>query len=281
MLDSIRRPVIRTLALSSLVLACAPAERAAREDTTAGATRPAAGDTARTVDAAPDAALDTTAAATGALGPLLERALGPCDAGDAGALCYRAERRVDFAGDGRPFTIVVDARGPRPDSLAVQARVTRGDTTWYAAHWNTDMYGRYDATPLPSASDTVRRRTTAQLARLLRDDAFLPTRALQRGARDPERMLRETIAYDVAEARVRTRRGLAPADTLPHAALAEVGVAADPASPGARADSARVRTLADEVMGRLGWRFFRGGEYTSGIAWSDRERRFVTVYSCC
>ncbi|MGZ8492663.1 MAG: hypothetical protein ACXWZS_10730 [Gemmatirosa sp.] len=274
------RHTLRTLALATLVHACAPAERAPADSAT---TTAAPTDTSRPSHAAPDVALDTAAAATGALGPLLERAPGPCGAGGptADTLCYRAERRADLAGDGRPFTITVDARGPRPDSMAVHVRVARGDTTWYAAHWNTDMHGRYDAAPLPSASDSVRRRTTAHLARLLRDSAFLPVRAMQRGAQDPARMLRETIAYDVAESKVRARRGLAPSDTLPHDALREVSTAADPASPGARADSTRVRTLADEVIGRLGWRFHRGGEHTSGIAWSEGERRFVSVFSCC
>ena len=270
--------------------ACAPADRAPADTTrdTARDTSAVAVDPAGAAGGAAGGTLpafDTTAAATGALGPLLERPLGACAPVSGGSardtLCYEAVREVDLAGDGRRFTLTVEARGPSHDSMAVQARIVRDDTTWYAAHWNTVLYGRYDAKNLPSASDTVRRRTTAQLARLLRDDAFLPVRAMLRGAQDPARTLRETLAFDVAEATVRARRGLTPADTLSRAQLDEVNASLDPAARDGGTDSPRVRALADELMPKLGWRFFRGGEYTSGVAWSERERRMVVAHSCC
>jgi hypothetical protein len=258
-----------------------------------GEQRPAA-DSATSTEGAARAALppavpvlDTVAPAAGALGPLLASALGACDARaadvpPADTLCWHAERRVDFAGDGRPFTVSVDARGPAADSLAVRVRIVRDDTTWYAARWSSVMYGRYDDPAAAPSADSVGRRVDAQLQRLLADSAFRPVRALQRGAANEMQMLRETLAFDVAEARVRAARGLTPTDTLPIGALDAVYARLDSARiNGDGADAARVAALAIELRERLAWRFFQGGEHTTGVAWSAAERRFTLVYSCC
>jgi hypothetical protein len=85
-------------------------------------------------------------------------------------------------------------------------------------------------------------------------------------------MLRETIAFDVAVDAERRRLGLTPADTLPTSAAQ---------SPPPVSDTARVRALAAELRAAPAFRYFAGGEATYAVAWSPRERRFVTVYSCC
>jgi len=212
---------------------------------------------------------DTTAATAPA--PDRPATLGPC-ATPAGSdsLCFVGSRSYDFAGDGRPFRIEIDARGPAPDSLRVALRIVRNDSVYHRADWSTALYSRYDDGPV--SRDSTRRRAAAHLARLLGDSAFVPVRALLGGASAPDAMLREAIAFDVQGAEERRRRGLAPGDTLPIAARE---------SPAPGADSARVRALAAELRDATAYRYYAGGEATYAVAWSRAERRFVTVFSCC
>lgn len=228
------------------------------------ADRPAAADTAATADAvAPPATRAAAAPDSGVLAP--------CPPGGGrDALCFRAARTYDLAGDGRPFTLAVDARGPAPDSMRVALRITRGDTVLHRADWRTTLYGVYDATR-PSA-DSTRRRVAQHLARLLADSAFRPARAFLGGASNVDAMLREAIAFDVQVDAERTRRGLAPADTLPVAAAQ---------SPAAAADPARVRALVAELRDAPAFRYYAGGEASYVVAWSRAERRFVVVFACC
>jgi hypothetical protein len=142
------------------------------------------------------------------------------------------------------------------------------------------MYGRYDDERAPPPADSLRRRVDAQLARLLADSAFLTAGALQGGAANADAALRETLQFDAAEATVRAARRLTPADSLPPDALDATYARLDSAGPRA-ADARRAEALAAELRGRLAWRFFQGGENTTGIAWSAAERRFALVYSCC
>ena len=44
---------------------------------------------------------------------------------------------------------------------------------------------------------------------------------------------------------------------------------------------ARVESLVAELRDRPTFRYFAGGEATYAIAWSEEERRFVTVWACC
>jgi hypothetical protein len=185
-------------------------------------------------------------------------------------VCFRAERAHDFAGDGRPFTIAVEARGPRHDSLQVVLRIVRGDTVLYRDAWNTVLYGRYDARPVDA--DSARRRVEQHLARLLADSAFRPTIELLAGASDRERKLRETLAFDVSVAEERRRRRLGPTSRLPESVRQ---------SPRPTTDTGRVRALAAELRDRAAFRYSAGGEATYAVAWSPAERRFVVVYSCC
>ena len=188
----------------------------------------------------------------------------------ADTAAFHRERVVDFARDGHPFTIVVDARGPAADSLQVRLRIVRGDTVFHRADWTTRLYGTYDARPV--SPDSSRRRARAQLDRILSDSAFRPVPAFLGGARDRDALLREAIAFDVAVDAERTRLGLTHADSLPLAAAQ---------SPPPTTDSARVRALVAELRDVPAVRYHTGGEATYTIAWSPSERRFVTVVACC
>ena len=184
-------------------------------------------------------------------------------------VCFRDARAVDF-GAAEPFTIVVQARGPRADSMAVELRVERGDSVLYRDRWSTALYAAYDR---PRVSpDSARRRAEHHLGRLLADDAVRPARAFLTGASDVDAMLRDAIAFDVRVDGERRRRRLPPGAELPVAARE---------SPRAVADTARVRALAAELRDRPAFRYHAGGEASYAIAWSEREQRFVVVYGCC
>jgi len=249
------RPIPRSLLCLALAASCrGPDRQPAPSDTTAAA--PVAAPTPAPLQAPAPASTD---------------GIGRCPAA-AGrdSLCFHAARDHDFAGDGRPFTVTVDARGPAADSMRVALRITRGDTVFHRADWSTVMYGRYDARPV--SRDSTRRRVDAQLARLLADSAFRPVSAFLGGAANRDRLLRETIAFDVAVDAERRRRGLTPADTLPTEAAQ---------SPPPTTDTLRVRTLAAALRDAPAFRYFTGGEATYAIAWSAAEHRFVVVFACC
>ena len=46
-------------------------------------------------------------------------------------------------------------------------------------------------------------------------------------------------------------------------------------------ERARTEAVAAELRGRPTFTYFQGGELTNTIAWSDQERTFVRVFSCC
>jgi hypothetical protein len=241
--------------LALLAVAACDRPSAGNADTSASATASAS--------ASPSASPSTPAAPRPGVAPC------PGTPG-ADSVCFHAERPYDFAGDGRPFRVTVDGRGPAVDSMRVALRVARGDTVLYRDEWTTELYGRYDGRPVPR--DSSRRRAEAQLARLLADSAFRPTRAFLGGASDVGSMMREAIGFDVSVDAERRRRGLTPADTLPTAAAQ---------SPQPVNDSARVAALVGELREAPAFRYFAGGEATYAIAWSAREGRFVVVFACC
>jgi hypothetical protein len=223
--------------------------------------------------APPDGATAPPAAASAARGrwtvPCL-RVTEHTDVTPRDTVCFRDARAFDFAGDGRPFAVEVEGRGPRADSLRVELRVTRGDTVFYRDDWGTALYGVYDARRV--GADSARRRAEHHLGRLLADSAFRPTVAFLGGASDRDRTLRETIAFDLRVAAERRRRGLPPGAELPAAAAQ---------SPRPSADTARAAALAAELRDRPAFRYYAGGEASYAVAWSPSERRFVVVLSCC
>ena len=262
------RPAVR-------LLSCAAASLALLAAACGGGDR--TGDSAAAAPRADSAASPAPAAAPSAPAVARGRWTNPClrvteDAAAVGrdTVCFRDERSWDAAGDGHPFTIAVEGRGPRQDSMNVVLRITRGDTVFHRATFNTVMYGRYDAAP--AAADSARRRTEHQLGRLLADSAFRPTAELLGGAGDRDRAFRDVVAFDVSVAEERRRRRLGPTARLPESVRQ---------SPKPTTDTARVRALATELRDRPAFRYFAGGEATYAVAWSPTERRFVVVYSCC
>ena len=185
------------------------------------------------------------------------------------------ERLEDLTGDGTPEKIALTARGARMDSLRVRLEIrSPGDSVLYASSWDSHFYFQYveRGSVSDAAADSIVRR---HLDAVLADTAF---RTVPTGpARDtiPAMMMRDAIRYDIATHRMRVAHGLQPGAELPRAAHDSVNMLAAAVS---RAD---IDTLFRELRGRKSFTWFAGGEVTYSIAWSDREQRFVTVFSCC
>ena len=185
------------------------------------------------------------------------------------------ERAEDLTGDGAPEKISLTARGARMDTLRVHLEIrSPGDSVLYASSWDSHFYFQYveRAGLSDAAADSIVRR---HLDAVLADTAF---RTVETGtATDtiPAMMMRDAIRYDIATHRMRVAHGLQPGAELPRAAHDSVNMLAAAVS---RAD---IDTLFRELRGRKSFTWFAGGEVTYSIAWSDREQRFVTVFSCC
>ena len=186
-------------------------------------------------------------------------------------------RDVDLTGDRRPEHFMVLATGPRYDSLDVTLEIrSPEDSLLYTDSWDSGFYFRYDDRSQLTDS-VVEQRVRAQVDSLLGNNSFRPGDAALTTA---ERMTREgmhdAIRYDGAEEMWR-RANQVPIDssTPPTALDAIEAFARDSVS------DARIESLVAELRGRPTFRYFAGGEVTYALAWSDEERRFVTVWSCC
>lgn len=196
-------------------------------------------------------------------------------AGDA--ITIRRSREVDLTGDRRPERFLVLATGPRFDSLEVTLEIrSPEDSLLYTASWESSFYFHYDDRSQLTDS-VVEQRVRAQIDSVLANEAFQPA---ARGLTTDERLnregMRDAIRFDIAEDRWRTANSI-PADssTPPQAWDAINGIARDSVS------EAQIESLVAELRDRPTFRYFAGGEATYAIAWSDEERRFVTVWSCC
>jgi hypothetical protein len=201
------------------------------------------------------------------------------DETDAGRVRLVRERGYDLTGDGRPERLRVIAAGPRFDSLDVRLEIrSPDDRLLYLAGWSSRRYFHYD--PLEGKADTtVERIVRGHIDRILGDSSFITRYAIGPGG---ERFAvdSEVVRYDVAEAEVKRRQGIP--DTVEAPLSVVIHVADD--SSGVRASTevgARTRALVAELRGRPTFTYFAGGELTNSIAWSDREQRFVRVFSCC
>jgi hypothetical protein len=185
------------------------------------------------------------------------------------------ERLEDLTGDGRNERLTLVARGPRTDSLDVRLEIrSPEDTLLYASTWNSRFYFQYverSSMSDAAADSTVRRHLDAVLA----DTAFRAGAARTPGDTVEAAMMRDAIRYDIATTELRTRHGLAIGVELPTAAHDSVNVLA------ATVPRSRINALVQELKDRKTFTYFAGGEVTYAIAWSDREQRFVTVFSCC
>jgi hypothetical protein len=212
--------------------------------------------------AACDRAADGTGADTGAAGE---------------PITIRREREVDLTGDRRPERFLVVATGPRYDSLDVTLEIrSPEDSLLYSDSWDSGFYFHYDdRSQLPDSA--VEHRVRAQIDSLLGSSAFRPAGAvLTTDERMNEEGMRDAIRYDIAEEKWR-RAHRVPIDssTPPEANDAVNQLARDSVS------DAQIESLVAELRDRPTFRYFAGGEATYAIAWSDEERRFVTVWACC
>ena len=184
-------------------------------------------------------------------------------------------RSEDLTGDDRAERLLLTARGPRIDSLDVRLEIrSPEDSLLYASAWNSLFYFQYDdrSAMTDSAADA---KVRGHLDRVLASEAF---RVGARGVvGDTARlsMMRDAIRYDIATLLWRAQNRLGPGDPLPPEAHDPINVLARGVS------ASRIENILREVDARKSFQFFAGGEVTYAIAWSDQEKRFVTIFSCC
>jgi hypothetical protein len=203
------------------------------------------------------------------------KASGTAATGDP--ITIRRTREVDLTGDRRPERFVVVATGPRYDSLDVTLEIrSPEDSLLYADSWDSGFYFHYDDRSQLTDS-AVEQRVRAQIDSLLGDASFRPAgSALTTDERGNREGMRDAIRYDVAEEMWRLANRIPIDSSTPPSALDAVNqLARDSVS------DARVESLVAELRDRPTFRYFAGGEATYAIAWSDEERRFVTVWACC
>ena len=191
------------------------------------------------------------------------------------AINITKERSEDLTGDGVNEKLSLSARGSQMDSLRVRLEIrSADDSLLYASEWSSRFYFQYleragmsDA----AADSTVRRHLDAVLV----DSAFRT--GVPGSAADTMRsaMMRDAIRYDIATNEWRTQHSLALGAEIPPAAHDSINIAA------AAVPKSQIDALFQELQGKKSFTFFAGGEVTYSIAWSDREQRFVTIFSCC
>jgi hypothetical protein len=199
------------------------------------------------------------------------------DASTGDAITIRRAREVDLTGDRRPERFVVVATGPRYDSLDVTLEIrSPEDSLLYADSWDSGFYFHYDDRSQLTDS-IVEQRVRAQIDSLLGNASFRPGGTeLTSDERMNREGMRDAIRYDVAEEMWRRANGVPVDSSTPPTAMDAVNqLARDSVS------DARVESLVAELLDRPTFRYFAGGEATYAIAWSDEERRFVTVWACC
>lgn len=198
-------------------------------------------------------------------------------AATAPAISIRRTREVDLTGDRRAERFVVLATGPRYDSLDVTLEIrSPEDSLLYTDSWDSGFYFRYDDRSQLTDS-VVAQRVRAQIDSLLGNNSFRPGGAeLTTDERMNREGMHDAIRYDVAEEMWRQANQVPIDSSTPPTALDAIeAFARDSVS------DARIESLVAELRGRPTFRYFAGGEVTYAIAWSDEERRFVTVWSCC
>jgi hypothetical protein len=198
-------------------------------------------------------------------------------AGSGPTITIRRTREADLTGDRRPERFVVIANGSRYDSLDVTLEIrSPEDSLLYTDAWDSGLYFENDdRTQLTDSA--VEHRVRAQI------DSVLASSSFQAGGSvltTDERMnrdgMRDAIREDIAEEMWR-RANQIPIDssTPPTAAEAIYVMARDSVS------DARIESLVAELRDRPIFRYFAGGEANYAIAWSEEERRFVTIWACC
>lgn len=191
-------------------------------------------------------------------------------------ISIRRTRDVDLTGDRRPERFIVVATGPRYDSLDVTLEIrSPEDSLLYTDSWDSGFYFRSDDRSRLTDS-AVEQRVRAQIDSVLGSNSFHPGGRLTTDERMNREGMHDAIRYDVAEEMWRRAHQVPIDSTTPPTALDAIeAFARDSVS------DARIESLVAELRDRPTFRYFAGGEATYAIAWSDEERRFVTVWSCC
>lgn len=192
-------------------------------------------------------------------------------------ITIRRTRDVDLTGDRRPERFVVLAAGSRYDSLDVTLEIrSPEDSLLYTDSWDSWLYFENDDRSLLTDS-VVEHRVRAQIDSVLASASFRPGGSeLTTDERLNREGMRDAIREDVAEEMWR-RANQIPIDssTPPTAGEAIDAMARDSVG------DARVESLVAELRDKPTFRYFAGGEATYAIAWSEEERRFVTIWACC
>jgi hypothetical protein len=193
------------------------------------------------------------------------------------AITIRRTRDVDLTGDRRPERFVVLAAGPRYDSLDVTLEIrSPEDSLLYTDSWDSWLYFENDDRSLLTDS-VVERRVRAQIDSVLGSASFRPGGSeLTTDERLNREGMHDAIREDVAEEMWR-RANQIPIDSSTPATASEAIYAIARDSVG----DARVESLVAELRDKPTFRYFAGGEATYAIAWSEEERRFVTIWACC
>lgn len=193
------------------------------------------------------------------------------------SITIRRTREVDLTGDRRPERFIVVATGPRYDSLDVTLEIrSPEDSILYTDSWDSGFYFHYDDRSQLTDS-AVEHRVRAQIDSLLGNASFRPGGTqLTTDERVNREGMRDAIRYDIAEEMWRRANRIPIDSSTPPSALDTVNQLARDS-----VDDARVESLVAELRDRPTFRYFAGGEATYAIAWSDEERRFVTVWACC
>ena len=192
-------------------------------------------------------------------------------------ITIRRNREVDLTGDRRAERFVVLATGNRYDSLEVTLEIrSPEDSVLYVDAWDTGLYFQYDDRSLLTDS-VVEHRVRAQIDSILGNASF---RAGGDELTTDERMnregMRDAIRDDIAEEMWREAHNIPVDSSTPASAAAAIDTIAHD-----RVSDARIESLVAELRDRPTFRYFAGGETNYAIAWSEEERRFVTVWACC
>jgi hypothetical protein len=192
-------------------------------------------------------------------------------------ITIRRTRDIDLTGDRRAERFVVLATGPLYDSLDVTLEIrSPDDSLLYTDSWDSGFYFHYDDRAQLTDS-AVEERVRAEIDSLLGNAAFRPGGTeLTADERMNREGMRDAIRYDLAEEMWRRANRIPIDSSTPPAAFDTVAVLARDS-----VSDERVESLVAELRDRPTFRYYAGGEATYVLAWSDEERRFVTVWACC
>ncbi len=202
---------------------------------------------------------------------------------------YRAQIARDLTGDGRPDTLVLEARGTRPDSLHAVFRIRSDGREVYRQDWsNEDEFEDFPFPEEPRArADSIARFARRRLEAFLSPNRFAPLDISQ--AKEPWEIgeghacqgdPRDCIAWYLRfEAQVRKRLA-AGRDSVPQPGNA-YGAFVD-SIEAAPFDTAHVRAIwADMRHTPYSFAMSYGYETTLVIAWSQLAKRFFVLFACC